>query len=348
MLAAVSVRIRVFGPVTVEGAPPLAPRDRRVLAALVVDAGRICPADRLADALYGDALPPTWRKVVQGSVGRLRHALGPHAIATVADGYRLELGDSELDTRRFERLVADAADLSTAGEHERAALTLQAALALVSPDPLPDLDGWEPGVAAAARYDELRRLAEEGVVRAQLASGQNERALAAATGLVVREPLREYRWVALALAQYRSGRQGEALRSIARARRTLADELGLDPCPDLVALERAILAQDADLLGPAESAWTGVGRCPYRGLAAYDIADADWFFGRDQEVAECLAIVARTGFVAVVGASGSGKSSLARAGVAAALCRDGREVATRHAGSPARRSARCASRRGAC
>ena len=90
-----------------------------MLAALVVDAGRTCSADRLAAALYGDAFPPTWRKVVQGSVGRLRHALGPHAIATVADGYRLDLGDSELDTRRFERLVADAADLTTAGEHER-------------------------------------------------------------------------------------------------------------------------------------------------------------------------------------------------------------------------------------
>jgi WD40 repeat protein/DNA-binding SARP family transcriptional activator len=297
-----------------------------VLAALVVDAGRVCAADRLADALYGPAPPATWRKVVQGSVGRLRQLLGPHAIATVGDGYRLELGDDELDARRFERLVGEAADLTTAGEHERAALTLEAALALSSSEPLADLDGWEPGRAAAARYDELRRLAEEGMVRALLASGQNERALAAAAELVVREPLREYRWVALALAQYRAGRQGEALRSITRARRALAEELGLDPGPDLVALERAILAQDSELLGPAESAGD-VARCPYLGLAAYDLADADWFFGRDREIADCLAIVARTGFLAIVGASGSGKSSLARAGVAPALRRNGRPVA---------------------
>ena len=325
MLAAVSVRIRVFGPVTVEGAPPLAPRDRRVLAALVVSAGRVCAADRLADALYGGEPPATWRKVVQGSIVRLRQVLGAHAIATAGDGYRLELGDDELDIRRFERLVAEAAGLTVAGEHERAVLTLEAALALSSSEPLADVDGWEPGRAAAARYSEMRRLAEEGVVRGQLACGQNERALTAASELVVREPLREYRWVALALAQYRTGRQGEALRSIARARRTLADELGLDPGPDLVALERAILAQDSELLGPAESAGD-VARCPYLGLAAYDVADADWFFGRDREVADCVAIVARTGFLAVVGASGSGKSSLARAGVAPALRRDDRPV----------------------
>jgi WD40 repeat protein/DNA-binding SARP family transcriptional activator len=297
-----------------------------VLAALVVDGGRICPADRLADALYGADPPPTWRKVVQGSVGRLRQVLGPHAIATVGDGYRLELGDDELDARRFERLVAEAARLTGSGEHERAALTLDAALELSSSEPMADLDGWEPGRAAAARYAEMRRLAEEGAVRELLASGQNEPALAAATELVVREPLREYRWVALALAQYRSGRQGDALRTIARARRTLVEELGLDPGPDLVALERAILAQDSELFGPADTAAGVIARCPYLGLAAYDLADADWFFGRDREVADCLAIVARTGFLAIVGASGSGKSSLARAGVAPALRRDDRPV----------------------
>jgi WD40 repeat protein len=94
----------------------------------------------------------------------------------------------------------------------------------------------------------------------------------------------------------------------------------------LVALERAILAQDPNLAGrPASEGWHR-GTCPYRGLEAYDVDDSDWFFGREREIAECLGIVDATGFVAIVGASGSGKSSLARAGVSPALRRDGRGV----------------------
>ena len=322
-----SVRLRVLGPVTVEGSGPLQNRDRRVLGALVVEAGRVCPADRLAEALYGVSPPATWRKVVQGSIARLRHHLGAHAIVTTGAGYRLELGDDEIDVRRFERLIVEAERLSAAGEHERAALTLVSAMELVVGEPWAELDGWEPAVAAAARYRELARQAEEQLVRERLASGQYGVALAAASELVVREPLREQRWEALALAQYRAGRQGEALRTIRRSRRVLADELGLDPGPELVGLEQAILAQDPSLAGPPPTEGWHRGACPYRGLAAYDVDDTEWFFGRAREVADCLGIVDATGFVAIVGASGSGKSSLARAGVAPALRRDGREVA---------------------
>ena len=298
-----------------------------MLAALVVEAGRVCPADRLAEALYGSSPPATWRKVVHGSIARLRHHLGGHAIVTTGAGYRLELGDDEIDVRRFERLVGEAEGLSMAGEHERTALSLRAAIELVVGEPWVDLEGWEPAVAAAARYRELARQAEEQLVRAELASGRYGVALAAAEEQVVREPLREQRWEALALAQYRAGRQGEALRAIRRARRVLAEELGLEPGPGLVELEQAILSQDPGLAGPPAVAGWHRGGCPYRGLAAYDVDDREWFFGREREVAECLGIVDAIGFVAIVGASGSGKSSLARAGVAPALRRVGRDVA---------------------
>ena len=194
-------------------------------------------------------------------------------------------------------------------------------------EPFADLDGWEPGVAAAARVAELVRRAEEQLVAAWLAAGQYQEALSAATAQVEREPFREQRWAALALAHYRAGRQAEALRTIRRARVVLADELGLEPGPELVGLERSILAQEPHLAGPAPVEGWWAGGCPYRGLAAYDVDDGDWFFGRDRETAECLGIVDATGFVAIVGASGSGKSSLARAGVAPALRRDGRDVA---------------------
>jgi len=92
--AAGSVRVRVLGPASIVGAGPLAPRDRQVLAALVVELGRVCPADRLAEALYGASPPATWRKVVHGSIGRLRNVLGSYAIVTTGSGYRLELGDT--------------------------------------------------------------------------------------------------------------------------------------------------------------------------------------------------------------------------------------------------------------
>jgi WD40 repeat protein/DNA-binding SARP family transcriptional activator len=324
---AAGVRVAVFGSTSVVGARPLSGRDRRVLAALVVESPRVCSADRLAGALYGRNPPPTWRKVVQGCVGRARRVLGVHAVATLPDGYRLELGDDEIDVRRFERLLTQAEQLSAAGEPERAALVLTEALLLVAGEPFADLDGWDQGMAARARYVELVRSAEERLVSALLASGQHAAALARAAEGVESEPLREQRWAALALAQYQTGRQGEALRTISRARRVLAEELGLNLGGELAGLEAAILDQDPSLAGVAPADRFGMGTCPYRGLVAYNVGDADWFFGRERDIDQCLGIVAATGFLAIVGASGSGKSSLAQAGVAPRLVRAGRTPA---------------------
>lgn len=106
-----------------------------------------------------------------------------------------------------------------------------------------------------------------------------------------------------------------------RARHLIVAELGLDPGPDLVALESAILRQDPSLR--VEATGSAVGECPYLGLVGYDIADAETFFGREWEVADCVSRLMNTGALAVVGPSGSGKSSLVRAGVGAALARDG-------------------------
>ena len=143
-------------------------------------------------------------------------------------------------------------------------------------------------MAAAARVSELVRRAEEQLVAAWLAAGRYGEALSAASEQVVGEPLREQRWAALALAEYRAGRQGEALRTIRRARTVLADELGLAPGPDLAALERAVLAQDPHLAGPAQVEGWWAGGCPYRGLAAYDVDDGDWFFGRERRPPNAL------------------------------------------------------------
>ena len=149
--------------------------------------------------------------------------------------------------------------------------------------------------------------------------------LADLRALVDAQPLREQRWALLALAQYQSGRQSEALATLRQVRGALSRELGLDPGPDLVALERAILTQDPSLVADdllPEPSYV----CPYPGLLAYQVADADTFFGRERELEDCLRRLRETGVLAIAGPSGSGKSSLARAGVAARLERDGHRV----------------------
>ena len=148
--------------------------------------------------------------------------------------------------------------------------------------------------------------------------------LATAEAMVREAPLRERRWQLLALAQYQAGRQTEALRTVNRVKRVLAEQLGIDPGPELAALEEAILRQDDSLLagGPVPT----TGSCPYRGLLPFDLDDHEAFFGRDDDVRACLDILRERGAVSVVGPSGSGKSSLARAGIAAALRLQGRRV----------------------
>ena len=140
-----------------------------------------------------------------------------------------------------------------------------------------------------------------------------------------RRRLRERRWALLALAQYQAGRQGDALRTLHQARSVLVRELGVEPGPDLVTLEQAILRQDPSLVAAAALP-EPTATCPYLGLVPYDVEDTDGFFGRDTEVEAGLSRLTAVGVLAVVGPSGSGKSSLVRAGVAAALLRDGRRV----------------------
>ncbi|HET6772158.1 MAG TPA: BTAD domain-containing putative transcriptional regulator [Acidimicrobiales bacterium] len=318
-------RIGVLGPVTVAGADgTLAPREQVVLAALTVYRGEVVSAETLADAWWGERVPPTWTKALQGCVVRLRKALGPHAIETRPQGYCLVMPADEVDAGRFERHVARAQELLTLGEPDRAAYVVDEALGLWRGRALVELDGWEPGRVAAARLEGLRLDAEELRLDAMVRAGRFREVLAEAQVRVAAEPLREHRWRLLALAQYQAGRQGDALRTLHRARRVLAEELGLDPGPDLVALEEAILRQDPSLI--AEQLPEPSPVCPYLGLVPYDIDDADGFFGRDADVSECLGRLADAGVLAVVGPSGSGKSSLVRAGIAAALQRDGRRV----------------------
>jgi WD40 repeat protein/DNA-binding SARP family transcriptional activator len=320
------VTISVLGPFGVTGdSSSLAPRDRVVLEVLALRLGEVVSPERLADALWPESPPPTWHKVVQGSVVRLRKVLGTAAIETSPAGYRLTVSPDEVDAHRFERMVHRSLELLALGELDRAAYLSGEALALWRGPPLRELDEWDDGRAAAARLDQLRQDAEEVHVDAALRAGRHREVMGEAQARVAEAPLRERRWALLALAQYQAGRQGDALRTLHQARRVLAEELGVEPGPDLVTLEQAILRQDPSLVIDAAPPVPST-TCPYLGLVPYDIRDTDAFYGRDKEIEACTRRLTAVGVLALIGPSGSGKSSLVRAGVAASLQRTGRRV----------------------
>ena len=317
--------IAVLGPLRVEGsANGLGPRDRVVLSALVVRAGAPVAQDALADALWGDEVPATWTKVVQGCIVRLRKMLGPAAIESGPSGYRLTLSEDELDHRLFERLLERGREALSAGDPARASYLAQEALDLWRGPALGDLEEWEPGRVEAGRLEGLRMEAEEVWVEAEIAAGHSQVVLERARVLVTEAPFRERRWALLATAFYRAGRQPEALGAVKRARAMLVGELGLDPGPELARLEQLLLQQDPSLTPPVRPKASDI--CPYRGLLAYGTEDADTFFGRQDDVASCLRRLRDRRVLAVVGPSGVGKSSLVRAGVVASLMRAGTPV----------------------
>ena len=317
--------IAVLGPLEVDGrANGLSPRDRVVLSALVVGRGDPVSADGLADALWGNDLPASSVKIVQGCVVRLRKLLGAAAIDSGSAGYRLTLTDEEVDHRRFERFLDGAREALDGDDPARASYLVREALDLWRGRALADLEDWEPGRVESARLEELRMDAEELFVAAEMGAGHARAMLEHARTLVARAPFRERRWVLLATALHQSGRQADALGAVKRARTILAEELGLDPGRELADLEALLLRQDPSLNPPA--AHTVSTFCPYRGLLPYGADDADTFFGREDDAAACLRRLRDTNVLAVVGPSGIGKSSLVLAGVVAALTRAGTPV----------------------
>lgn len=310
--------IAVLGPLRVDGhTDALSPRDRVVLSALVVRAREPLSTESLADALWGNAPPSSWSKVVYGCVWRLRKVLGGPAIDKGPSGYRLTLGDDELDHRLFERLLERGRDALAGDDPGRATYLLEEGLDLWRGRALSDLEDWEPGRVEAARLTGLRMDAEELRIEAELRTGHAAAVLEQARTLVAQAPYRERRWALLATAFYQSGRQRDALGALQRARTLLVEELGLDPGPELVGLEQALLRQDPSLAPDTPGGASPV--CPYRGLLPYDAADADLFFGREDDVVACLRRVRDSNILVVVGPSGVGKSSLVCAGVVAAL-----------------------------
>jgi len=244
------LRFRVLGPLEVlrDGAVVDlgARKQRAVLALLLLNANRVVSTERLIDGLWGDAPPETARSALQVYVASLRKALGGEsgALRTSAPGYVLDVEPGALDLDRFTALRAEA---QAAGDDQGRSELLREALELWRDRPLADLAAEPFAVAAVARLEEQRLEALEQRIDADLALGRHASLVGELEALVDEHPYRERLRAQSMLALYRSGRQADALDAYRSARRTLDDDLGLEPSPELRELEAAILRHDAAL-----------------------------------------------------------------------------------------------------
>jgi predicted ATPase/DNA-binding SARP family transcriptional activator len=301
------VEFRILGELEVIGeAGPIelkAAKQRALLAILLLRANEVVSADSLVDRLWNERPPRSAPKLVQVYVSQLRRALGEGVIVTRPPGYALELAQDDLDAARFERLLAEGRATLAAGNAARARRTLGEALGLWRGAALADLAYEEFASAEAERLEELRRSALEERIEADLALGRHDHLVPELRALVDRYPLRERLHRQTMLALYRSGRQAEALECFADARRTLDEELGLEPGEELRRLQAAILRQDESLAleRPVDTRLTNV-PAPVTPLR-----------GREAELAEVIALVRREDarLVTLSGPGGAGKTRLA-------------------------------------
>jgi YVTN family beta-propeller protein len=224
-------------------------KPRALLILLALNPNIAVSGDRIVDALWGEAPPSSATAIVQTYISRLRKALGDGRIETVGRGYRLRLSDDERDIDRVERLRARAATESP----DNAARSLREALELFRGQPLADVAREEFAQAELRRLEELRAALLAERIDADIRAGRHAEVLAELEGLVASRPLDERLRGLLILALYRSGRQADALTAYQDARRTLKDDLGLEPSEALRALQRKILEQDPSLAAPERS-----------------------------------------------------------------------------------------------
>jgi len=284
------VRIGILGPLTVRDEQGAVieiggARLRTLLIRLALDAGRTVSADALVDAVWPQAPPAGAGNALQALVSRLRRALPePARLAGVPGGYRLDPTGRDVD--EFERLATAGRrtpDPARAAELLRAALWRGPALAEVA--------DAEFARASALRLEELRLAATEDRIEAELRCGAAAGAAAELTALTSRYPLRERPYGLLMRALSDLGRTGEAVRVYERLRRTLADELGADPSPELAGLHLALLRGDR----PRGNLRTGLTS----------------FVGRDAELTRVTDLLTRARLVTLVGPGGAGKTRLA-------------------------------------
>jgi YVTN family beta-propeller protein len=225
-------------------------RQQALFVILLLHRGEAVPVRSLIDELWGETPPPGAAKTLQVYVSRLRSAVGGELVVRRGGGYALQLGPGAVDIDAFERLLAHGRELLAREDAKGAVEALREALRLWRGPPLAEVASERFAQAEIARLSELHLACLEERIDADLVLGRHRELVSELSGLVRRHPRRERLRGQLMLAMYRTGRQQEALEAYRDARTTLVDELGLEPGPELQALERAILNQDAALGTP--------------------------------------------------------------------------------------------------
>jgi predicted ATPase/DNA-binding SARP family transcriptional activator len=295
------VRFKILGPVAAEadGGPVRlgGPRQRALVALLLVHANEVVSRDSIIDSLWPDKPPAAAARSLEVAVSTLRRALGASSpIETRPPGYRLALQPDALDARCFERLADEGRAALEAGDAARATSLFDDALALWQGPALADVAGEPFARTEALRLDELRGDVRENRLAAALELGETP--VAELEALVREEPLRERPRSLLMLALYRAGRQADALELYRETRSLFVEELGIEPSPSLQRLERAILAHERSL-EPRASTRPSLPR------------PASTLLGRTRELNELCELVRAARIVTLTGAGGIGKTRLA-------------------------------------
>lgn len=288
------------------------PRQRAVLALLLLARGEVVPAERLADSLWGERPPSDTAAALQSYVSHLRRRLQPGSaarsrsavIASEGRGYAVRLGSTAVDAWHFESLLQQA---DAATDPSSVCGLLHQGIELWRGPPLADYADESWAAPEIARLTELRRVANERLLAARLDLGDSAMLVPQLEAMVGEAPLREERWRLLVLALYRAQRQADALSALRQARATLADELGVDPGPALRKLEADVLAQSPDLDVPRQR--VSAPDAAARVRSTDDLVDRD----RELEVVRA-ALDALTrgepGLLLIEGPAGIGKSRL--------------------------------------
>src|SRR4051812_87658 len=276
------------------------PRVRSLLALLLLNAGQLVTAERLIDGLYGDEPPAGVANALQSQVSRLRRVLGDAGdlVEFNGAGYRLAVDPEDVDVHRFERLVREG---RRAVDPAETAQVLRAALDLWRGPALADVAEAPFAGAQAARLEELRVSAVEDRAEAELTLGGYRDLVPELTELVAAYPLRERPRGQLMRALYAGGRQAEALGVFEDARRTLADELGADPSPELTAVHLSVLRAEPALTAAPRPAATHIG-LP---------GQLTSFVGREDELQRIGKLLSTGRLVTLLGTGGAGKTRLA-------------------------------------